>query len=201
MDRGKKTILLTTILICSFGNLAAQNDSVFNSKTLSSFKLFSSSNGKIFHLPNEKISKDFSLFIFLSPECPLSQNYLPLLNSLKEKYGNTISFYGIIPGKAYTAESINEFAATYSIQFSLLIDSSKSLTKYLQARVTPEVILLNDKNLLVYKGAVNDLLVGLGKRRVKAVNEYLKDAIVRSINNEIVSVKRTRAVGCKINDY
>jgi hypothetical protein len=71
----------------------------------------------------------------------------------------------------------------------------------MHAKITPEVILLNDKNILVYKGAVDDLLIGLGKRKLKATNEYLKNAIAQSINHKAVTIKRTRAVGCKINDY
>jgi len=196
----KKTALLIILIGC-FGNVFAQNDSVFNSKTLSSFRLYNTGTAKNIHLPGEGAGKRFSLFIFLSPECPLSQNYLPLFNSLSERYTNDISFYGIIPGKSYSAKIISEFASGYNIQFPLMIDSSKSLSNYMKAAVTPEIILLNNKNILVYKGAVDDLLAGLGKRKVKATNEYLKNAIVQSLENKQVSVKRTKAVGCKINDY
>jgi thiol-disulfide isomerase/thioredoxin len=200
MASEKKTVLLI-ILICCLGNVLAQNDSVFKSKTLSSFRLYNTGIAKNIYLPDEGVSKPFSLFIFLSPECPLSQNYLPLFNSLSERYTNDISFYGIIPGKSYSAKIIRKFASAYNVRFPLLIDSSKSLSNYMKATVTPEIILLNNKHRLVYKGAVDDLLTGLGKRKIRVANEYLKNAIAESLGNKQVSVKRTKAVGCKINDY
>ena len=76
---------LLIALICCFESVHAQNDSVFNSKTLSSFALFNAGTATSIHLPNAS-DKKFSLFIFLSPECPLSQGYLPLLNKLSKSY-------------------------------------------------------------------------------------------------------------------
>ncbi len=196
-----KKIVLFIILVCCSGVVTAQTDPVFSGEKLSSFSLYHPGVDKSFQLPAGDAGKAFSLFIFLSPECPLSQNYLPLLNRLKEQYSSDISFYGIIPGRAYAPQVVREFVSTYSVSFPVLIDSSKSLTNYMGATVTPEIIFLNDKNVLVYKGAVDDLLTGLGKRKIKAANEYLKNAIVQSLENKEVSIKRTKAVGCKINDY
>jgi thiol-disulfide isomerase/thioredoxin len=196
-----RKIILFIILVCSFRIVTAQTDLAFSGEKLSSFRLYDPGAGKSFQLPVADASKAFSVFIFLSPECPLSQNYLPLLNRLRETYSDDISFYGIIPGRAYAPETVKEFASTYRILFPVLIDSLKFLTSYMDATVTPEIIFLNNKNVLVYKGAVDDLLTGLGKRKIKAANEYLKNAIVQSLENKEVSIKRTKAVGCKINDY
>jgi len=196
----KKIILLFTLLV-GWGRLFAQNDSTFSSNKLAAFKLYNVATGKQASLTIPGISKHFSLFFFLSPECPLSLNYLPSLNSLQEGYNKHVRFYGIIPGKAYSGKTIKEFATKYDVQFPLLIDSLKSLTKYLRASVTPEVILLNEDNNLIYRGAVDDLLMGLGKRRIKASNEFLKNALTLSLENKTVAIKRTKPKGCKINDY
>jgi len=197
----KQKTLLLVVMVCCIGDLFGQADSVFSSRKLASIRLYNAGTHKTMYLSANEPGKRLSLFIFLSPECPLSQNYLPLFNSLSETYKNEVSFYGIIPGKAYSGKVIREFASQYKTQFSLLVDSAKTLTGYLHATTTPEVILLDEKNVLVYKGAVDDLLTELGKRRVKVTNEYLKNAIVQSLRNETVAVKRTKAVGCRINDY
>ena len=194
-----KKLVLFMIVGCCFGVVTAQTEPVF--EKLSSFSLYDPGAGKNVQLPAGKNGETFSLFIFLSPECPLSQNYLPLLNELKERYSGDVSFYGIIPGRAYSPKTVSEFVSSYNILFPVLIDSLRSLTNYMAATVTPEIIFLNNENRLIYKGAVDDLLTGLGKRRVKATKEYLKDAIVQSLDNKEVTVKRTKAVGCKINDY
>ncbi len=62
----------------------------------------------------------------------------------------------LFPGKAYSNEEIKKFKQKYNIQFPLLIDYDKKLTSYLHAAVTPQVILLNNKYQLVYKGAIDN---------------------------------------------
>lgn len=200
MSSAGKMVCLLASLICS-GTLFAQNDSAFSSKQIASFTLYDAVKSKSVQLPNALPAKHYSLFVFLSPECPLSQNYLPLLNELFQKYSGQVYFYGIIPGKAYSATEVSEFASKYGVEFPLLIDSAKSLTNYLRAAITPEIIYLDSESRLVYKGAIDDLLTALGKRKLKARNEYLKNAITQSLGNATVAVKRTKAVGCKINDY
>jgi thiol-disulfide isomerase/thioredoxin len=197
----RKKILLYAVGMIFFVQGFTQNDSVFSDRQLSLLKLYNANAGKIIHLPGKREAKPYSLFIFISPECPLSQDYMPLLNELNKKYADKISFFGIIPGEAYPADEIRQFSGKYGVQYPLLIDSNMALTKLLFARVTPEVILLNNNNQLIYKGAVNDLLMSLGKRRVKVTSHFLEDAIVESLAGKPASIKRTKAVGCKINDY
>jgi hypothetical protein len=120
---------------------------------------------------------------------------------LKQQYGEKIQFWGIIPGKTYTREAILAFAEKYKISYPLLIDSSLRLSRSLHAAVTPEVILLNARNELVYKGAIDNWLKELGKQRTKATENYLQDAIVMTLQRKSPPVKRTRAVGCGINDF
>jgi hypothetical protein len=83
----------------------------------------------------------------------------------------------------------------------LFIDSDKKLTTYLHATVTPQVILLNDKGELKYKGAIDNWAVSLGKQRVTTTQNFLDDALQQSLSDKTVLTKRTKAVGCRINDY
>ncbi|HEX8356732.1 MAG TPA: redoxin domain-containing protein, partial [Segetibacter sp.] len=124
-----------------------------------------------------------------------------LLRSLYNEFSKNVEFYGIIPGKAYTAGEVKKYARETEIPFSLALDKTKTLSNYLQATVTPQVILLDANNVLLYKGAIDDLLSQLGKQRLKPTREFLKEAILQSLRNERVFIKRTKAVGCRINDY
>jgi len=163
------------------------NDSVFSAKRLSS----------IIHLPSRNTSP-LSLFVFLSPECPLCQNYTPALNKLARQYMGKVRVYGIIPGKAYDAATIKTFREKYKITYPLLTDPSFRLSRYLHASITPEVVLLNDRSELVYKGAIDDWLKALGKMKTKITSHYLEDAIAGYPDQ--ATIKRTKAVGCLIND-
>ncbi|MGN6215145.1 redoxin domain-containing protein [Parafilimonas sp.] len=183
-------------------SVAAQqkNDSVFNAVFISKIAL-NTTDGKSFYLNGENNQNFQTLLIFLSPECPLCKNYSPVLNDLYKQYSDRVNIYGIIPGKAYSAIDVKAFQKDYHIPFPLLTDSHKELTQYLQATVTPQVILLDNKYRLLYKGAIDNRLQSLGKQRLKPTAFYLNDALQASLSNKIITIKRTKAVGCIINDY
>jgi thiol-disulfide isomerase/thioredoxin len=199
--RLSKYILVWAVLFFNNANAQNNNDSVFNSTAVSKIQLQSIDANEKFFLNDKQNTKPFTLFVFLSPECPLCQNYSGVLNNIYKQYNSHIQMYGIISGKAYSNEEIKKFKQQYDIQFPLLIDYAKKLTSYLHAVVTPQVILLNNKYQLLYKGAIDNWVVSLGKQRVKTTQNFLHDALQQSLSNETVLIKRTKAVGCRINDY
>jgi len=194
-----KVILFLAIGLYASLRLPAQNDLAYGN--ISSYSLFDVNTEKTLHLDKAPSGKKLSLFIFLSPECPLCQNYSTLLNSLRSLYAGQVDQYGVIPGRAYPAKEVRAFGQKYGITFPLLIDDSKKFSNYLHATVTPEVILLGPKDELLYKGAIDDLWQDLGKRRLKATKNYLQDAMEASLHSKVVPVNQTKAVGCLINDF
>ncbi|MFT3933352.1 MAG: redoxin domain-containing protein [Chitinophagaceae bacterium] len=177
-----------------------RNDSIFKLKTLQTIGLKNTATNTSFRLPSFTDPR-LMLFIFLSPECPLCKNYTPAINALKQQYTGRVEIWGIIPGKSYSESNVASFAKKYKIAFPLLIDQQKKLTNYLQASVTPEVVLLNANYELVYKGAIDDQVKSLSERSIKANRLYLTDAINAALGNQTVAYKRIKAVGCLINDY
>ena len=142
-----------------------------------------------------------TLFVLLSPECPLCKNYSKVLNKIHEEFGKDLNIYGIVPGKAYSVKEVNRYATEYKIEFPIYIDKLKQLTTYLNGTVTPEVILLNKEGELVYRGAIDDWVTELGKNRLVVSNEYLKTAITQYLANLPVSVKSIEPKGCLINEF
>ena len=199
MKLPKLYILFLSVLLSVTLAARSNNDSVFKKTIFRSLYLTEASDNRKELL--KESTKKLHLFIFLSPECPLCKRYSSFLKNLYQQYHVNIEFYGIIPGKAYSADEVKKYKEEYTIPFSLLIDENKELSNYLQASVTPQVILLNSNYEMVYKGAIDNLLIQLGKQRVKATEDFLVNAISRSLHNEKISVKRTKAVGCRINDY
>jgi thiol-disulfide isomerase/thioredoxin len=194
-----RTFYMLIILVSCLKINAQTNDSVFSAAALSAITLLNADNQSEYFL--KTTSEKPSVFIFLSPECPLCKNYATTLNALHHQFNNQIAFYGIIPGKAYSVKEVKAFSSYYQISFPLLVDSNKTLSNYLQASITPQVILLDEKQQLLYKGAIDNWAVSLGKQRLQPTQFYLKDAIEESLQHELIAIKRTKAVGCKINDY
>lgn len=201
MKCSKKYLLCILVFYGSHSYAQSKNDSVFNSAFISSINLRDAERGMPVSLNGGALSDKPELLIFLSPECPLCQSYTLVLNKLYQKYGNGVRFYGVISGKTYNAAAISSFVKKYKIAFPLFIDKQLALSRYLQATTTPEVILLNNRNELLYRGAIDDRVADIGKQRTRATKDFLRDALDEQLSGERVSLKRTKAIGCYINDY
>ena len=146
------------------------------------------------------LHKKMLAVIFLSPECPLSQNYTLTLNKLYDKYKRELEIVGIFPGSAYTSAIYNSFNRKYNIQFTLLTDKDKSAVRVLGAKITPEVFLMDERRTILYSGAIDNWAISLGKQRTNVTDHYLEDAIQSQLDHVMLKVKQTKAIGCLIND-
>ena len=174
-------------------------DSSTHFGNVSSYQLMDVSKQK-----NTSISLDnkpLFLFIFLSPECPLCQNYTQKINDLKKMFGSQLNVYGIVPGKAYSIKEVASFENVYHTTFEIFIDPTQKFTHYLQATITPQAILLDSMGNLIYTGAIDDWVQAQGKKRLQVSEQFLRNAIEQTMRMEEVKIKKTKVFGCKINDY
>lgn len=149
---------------------------------------------------NENITRTgLTVLVFLSPECPLCRNYVPVLNALQKKYAE-VEILGIFPGNAYTAKQINDFQKEYKVSFNLFIDKKKELTHYLKATTTPESILISKLGAIPYRGLIDNWASGLGQKRKITTEKFLENAIADILNQRIPATSQTKPVGCLIND-
>lgn len=146
------------------------------------------------------LSKKLKAIVFLSPECPLSQNYCLVLNQLQKEYSEHVEVVGVFPGKSYSHADYIAFSNKYKIQFLLLTDSAKKLVHQLHAQVTPEVFLLDEHHKILYSGALDNWVVDLGKKRASVTEHYLSDAILAHLKNKPIPVPNAKAIGCFISD-
>lgn len=155
-------------------------------------------DGKVVKLSS--FGKKLSAVVFLSPECPLSRNYSLVLNQLQEQNKESIVIIGVFPGTSYLATDYLGFKEKYKIKFPLLTDSAKKLVGKLNAKVTPEVFLLDANEKILYSGAIDNWVIDLDKKRNQATVHYLSDAVTSYLRNQQVALVSTKAVGCYIND-
>ncbi len=141
------------------------------------------------------------LVIFMSTVCPLCKNYTTILNELSTKYGEKIMLNYVFSGREYNQKLVDDFSKQYNLVGYKILDTAFFLSKAYQVSVTPEVILLDEKNKACYQGAIDNWLEGLGRKRVVVTAHYLDDAIKQFISNKPISVPKTEAKGCLLNDY
>jgi len=193
-------LLLVFLLSRSFAAVAQVTDVHFDLAKIKKISLIDE-NGQSLPLTKD-IFKPLNLFVFLSPECPLCKNYTTVLNKISQDFSlDSFVIIGIVSGRSYSPEDVNSFKKEFLVDFQLFIDPAKKLTNYLEATITPEVVLMSEKGKLIYRGAIDDWVTDLGKNKIRPEKEYLRLAVTQYINHQPISIKKTKPKGCYINEY
>lgn len=94
-------------------------------------------------------------------------------------------------------ENMQKHAKKMDYQFPYLLDEKSKLANLFGAKTTPHIFLFNNKNTLVFKGAIDD-----NYKDIKKVEKfYLKDAIKQLASGSEITISETKAVGCSIKRY
>lgn len=147
----------------------------------------------------EKVSGNASVYFFLSPECPLCQSYALTIQQLFAEFSKQgIEMIGIIPGTDFSAATIADYQKRYHIPIPLYTDEQLVLVKKYKVTITPEVIVLDKNNKVVYQGRIDNWAYALGKKRKVITEHNLKDALTSIIKHKPIVVAKTKAIGCFI---
>lgn len=140
------------------------------------------------------LNQDLNVLVFLGTECPICIKYTRTLNELTKKYPE-LAWIGVF-NRWEDSLAVRTFIKEYSLPFQIVLDQRHDLIRSLDARVTPEVFLLNKKAQILYRGAIDNWFFDLGKRRSVVTEHYLKDAIEAIQTGNPITVKTTKPVGC-----
>lgn len=140
----------------------------------------------------------YTIYIFLAPDCPISQQYTRTINQFYEKYHNEFEFIVYMGNKNSfrNKRSQLKFKSTYKFLPSIRTDINNHKARKLKATVTPEVYIVNKEGIILYHGAIDNWFFALGKTRPIITSFYLEDAIQNIIKGESIQVPRTTAIGC-----
>jgi peroxiredoxin len=195
----KRLVICTTMLMSLAGYGQGSLDG-FAMKQIRSMTFIDRNDSQV--QLESPLFRPLTIFVFVSPECPLCKNYSVVLNKiLRDFSADSVSMIGIVPGKAYEVADMNRFSKDYSLSFPLFIDPEKKLSSYMRATITPEVVVIDQKGNTVYRGAIDDWVIELGKNKLQPETDYLRLALGQYIRHQPVTVKRTNPKGCFINEY
>lgn len=147
------------------------------------------------------LSADHALtaFVFLSVECPLSQNYTKQLGELDAAHPE-VRMVGVFPLADDDEPRVAGFRDKYAVAFDTRLDHAYELVDALQPAVTPEVFLVAADGEVVYSGKIDNWAVELGRTRKAATEHYLDDAIRAHLAGEETPLRRVEPVGCFLPD-
>ena len=140
------------------------------------------------------------VYFFLATTCPISQQYTAYINQFtKMAEAKNIQVMLVFPSeKIKIKKEVDSFIKKYQLSLSYKIDRGYKLSKKLNATVTPEVFVMNEKDQVLYHGAIDNWFYKLGQNRIQVTEHYLEDAITQALNQQTIIRPYVKPVGCFI---
>jgi peroxiredoxin len=135
-----------------------------------------------------------TVLMFISTQCPVSNEYNTRMAKVAQDYASKgIRFLGINSNKGESPEEVAKHAREQKFGFPVLIDVGNVVADQYNAKVTPHVYVIDDKQVLRYVGRIDDSAT-IDKVKSKDLRTTL-DALLAG---KEVPVAETRAFGCAI---
>jgi hypothetical protein len=146
--------------------------------------------------PNQKSG---TVLLFYWHDCPICNSYAPELRRISGSYTN-FSFYIVQVDPDLTRPMAKKHASEYDLPAPVLLDPQHHLVQWAKATVTPEAVVIGANGQVRYQGRIDNLYAGLGKKRNTATQHDLREALDAISLNKPIRTKRTKAIGCLIQD-
>ena len=152
------------------------------------------------HVPLQEDSTVAIALIFVSTDCPVANAFQPALRKICETYKDQGVRCFMIHSSSKTVESkVVSHIKDYGITMPVVLDSDQSIGQLVDAKVTPEAIVVDRTGQVRYRGLINNLYAGYGKKRQEATEHYLTDALDALIDGDPVRNAITKPIGCFIH--
>lgn len=136
--------------------------------------------------------KNGTLLVFMSTKCPWVVAYAERIDQIAKDYKSKgINVVGIYSNYTESEEEVKNHATNFS--FPMLIDKGNKIADVLGAERTPETYFLNNNNVLVFHGAIDN-----NKDESLVKTPYLRNAIDATLEGKKVEKADVPAVGCTI---
>lgn len=137
-----------------------------------------------------------TVFVFIHPDCPVSNRYAPELNRLHDEYAaRGVRLFAVYPGREDADSEIREHYKDYGLRATALRDPDFRLADLARVTMTPEAAVFV-KGRLVYRGRIDDRAPRLGVWRPAPGVRDLADVLARVANGETPTFRATQAIGC-----
>lgn len=144
-------------------------------------------------------TKNINVFVFVAEECPICIYMTKSLAGISESYSDRANFFLVFPLKSSSLKTATAFKTKSKLaDYTVTMDKKQALVKKLGAKITPEVIVTDNSDSILYKGRINDAYLEPGKRRHIYKSHDLSTALSLLVNEKQVPQPWKPAVGCYI---
>lgn len=140
-------------------------------------------------------SKPYTVVMFIAPDCPLCKTLANPYTEMAIKFPE-VQFLAVHSGTNYEAMELNMFATENAFKPFIFRDLDYAVAHQLGATVTPEFVLLDSNETILYQGLFDDRMLVLGSYKQQWNKHYLEDALTAILKNQTPHVPKTEPVGC-----
>ena len=138
--------------------------------------------------------------IFVADDCPVANAFQPALAAFHKTYAEQgVVCVQVHCSSLVTADEVKKHVVDFGIKMPVVFDPKQKLGRLTGAKVTPEAIVIDRTGTVRYRGAINNLYAGYGKKRRVATAHYLQDAVDAVLAGDTVKTPKTKPVGCFIH--
>lgn len=144
--------------------------------------------------------KKAAVLFFVSPFCSTTKAFMKEINAIAADYTEKVVVYVVHSDPEITKEVAMEHTVISEVKdtTTVLLDKEQMLAKQVQAKITPEAVVVGADGKTLYKGRINDLYLGPTKRQRAATTKDLRDALDAILAGKAVAEPQPEAQGCKI---
>ncbi len=156
------------------------------------FTLPNTSGSQISIKPDNK--SKFTVVEFLSNRCPCSLGYDSRMKQLASDYSaKGVRFIGINSSVDETAADEQLHIGKAGIPFPVLMDSSAVVADNFKASITPEIFVIDNRNIIRYHGRIDD-----SRDPARVTRQDLKEALDALLSNSRLTSPEKQSIGCAI---
>lgn len=139
------------------------------------------------------------VLVFVTTECPIANGNIPTLNGLHDRFvPKGVELYAVVSDPFTTRKDAAQHYQDYKVRYPVLFDASGQLRDALRPTHVPEAFVFDGNGKLVYRGAIDNAWVEVGKRRLVVTQHYLSDTLERLVATQAPELSRTQPVGCPV---
>ncbi len=139
-------------------------------------------------------NKKAIVIIFIATRCPISLDYDERMVALANEFSpKGVQFLGINSNHTEPVQEVIEHAREKGLPFPVLKDEGNRVADAYNARVTPEVFVVDSNFVLRYHGRIDD-----SQNPARVTRQDLRDALNAILAGKNPPNPETRAFGCTI---
>jgi len=151
------------------------------------------------HQPFDDPATRAIAIVFITPDCPIANFYQPTLRKLGNEFADRgVPLFMIHSDPEVTADAAQRHVEKFEIAAPVILDHDQAIARRVDAKVTPEAIIVDRAGKILYRGRIDNFYEALGRKRRAATEHDFHDALDSVADGRPVANPITKALGCHI---